>query len=287
MAPARSLSVEEIGDGLVRTRGAEVDLAARVRGSGPAVVLLHGTSANHAVWEPVGDALADHATVIALDQRGHGRSDKPQAGYTGPDFAGDVLTVLDALGIERAVVAGHSLGGRNAWVTAALHPERVSGVVVVDYAPFVEAAVLDELQERVAAGYRTFADRDEIEQYLRDRYRAILPGAVSRRARWGYAEGPDGRFTPLADPDAMRQLIDGFRTPHLDEFRAVSRPMTHLRGADSRILSEAAWASARAERPADRWVEVDGADHYIPEEFPRPGRRRSRSCARLVTDIRH
>lgn len=263
-----TIGVEPIADGLSRTRGAEVDLAFRVRGSGPAIVLLHGTSANHAVWEPVAEALAASATVIALDQRGHGRSDKPARGYTGPDFASDVVTVLDALGIERAIVGGHSLGGRNAWLTGALHPDRVNAVVSVDYTPYVESAVLDDLATRVAGGYRAFPDVAAIEDYIRGRYPRILPGAVERRARWGYAQAPDGQWWPLADPDAMQQLIEGFRTPWDAEFRAVSAPMTSVRGTDSRIVSEAAWSAAIADRPGDRWVVVEDADHYIPEEHP-------------------
>lgn len=261
-------SVESMEDGLLRTRGADVDIAFRMRGAGPAVVLLHGTSANHAVWEPIGDALADRATVIALDQRGHGRSDKPATGYAASDFAADVITVLDALGIADAVVAGHSLGGRNAWVAAALHAERVSGAVVVDYTPYVEAPVLDMLDKRVADGFRSFGGLAEIEEYLRSRYPAILPDAIERRARWGYVQGADGRWTARADERAMSLLIEGFRTPWDAEFRAVSATMTHLRGAESRIVSEKAWRQARADRPADRWVVVDDADHYIPEEHP-------------------
>jgi 2-(acetamidomethylene)succinate hydrolase len=262
------IGVEPIADGLSRTRGAEVDLAFRVRGSGPAIVLLHGTSANHAVWEPVAEALAPHSTVIALDQRGHGRSDKPARGYTGPDFAADVITVLDALGIDRAIIGGHSLGGRNAWLVGALHPDRVRGIVAVDYTPYVEETVLDDLAVRVAGGYRAFPDPAAIEDYIRGRYPRILRGAVERRARWGYAPRADGQWWPLADPDAMQQLIEGFRTPWDAEFRAVAAPMTSLRGVDSRIVSEAAWAAAVAERPGDRWVVVDDADHYIPEEHP-------------------
>src|ERR1700710_465457 len=109
-----SIAVDDIPDGLKRTRGAEVNLAFRKRGSGPAIVLLHGTSANHAVWEPISLALESSATVITLDQRGHGRSDKPATGYGAADFAFDVRTVLDALAIDTAIVGGHSLGGRHA-----------------------------------------------------------------------------------------------------------------------------------------------------------------------------
>lgn len=263
-----SPDIESIADGLLRTRNAEVNLAFRVQGEGPAVVLLHGTTANHAVWTSVADDLTASATVISLDQRGHGRSDKPADGYTGSDFAADVVTVLDALGVEQALVGGHSLGGRNAWVAAALHPDRVTGALVVDYTPFVERQVLDELDARVAGGFRSFQDLDEIHAYLRGRYPRILVEAVERRARWGYRQAPDGSWQALADAGAMRQLIEGFRTPWLDEFEAVRVPMTHLRGADSRIVTPAAWAAAQEARPGDRWIEIAGADHYIPEEHP-------------------
>lgn len=263
-----SPDIESIADGLLRTRNAEVNLAFRVQGEGPAVVLLHGTTANHAVWTSVADDLTASATVISLDQRGHGRSDKPADGYTGSDFAADVVTVLDALGVEQALVGGHSLGGRNAWVAAALHPDRVTGALVVDYTPFVERQVLDELDARVAGGFRSFQDLDEIHAYLRGRYPRILVEAVERRARWGYRQAPDGSWQALADAGAMRQLIEGFRTPWLDEFEAVRVPMTHLRGPDSRIVTPAAWAAAQEARPGDRWIEIAGADHYIPEEHP-------------------
>ncbi|RFA23363.1 alpha/beta fold hydrolase [Subtercola boreus] len=261
-------AVESIGDDLHRTRNAPVDIAFRVRGSGPAVVLLHGTTANHAVWEPVGDALEGRATVIALDQRGHGRSDKPAQGYSGDDFVTDVITVLDALGVQQALVAGHSLGGRNAWLAAARHPDRVVGAVVVDYSPYVEMPVLDQLEERVALGFRPFASPDEIEAYLRGRYPAILPGAIERRTRWGYRLLADGQWVPRASAPAMAKLIDGFRTPYDREFREVTVPMTHLRGSKSALVSPTAWLRTIADRPADRWVEVAGADHYIPEERP-------------------
>jgi 2-(acetamidomethylene)succinate hydrolase len=263
-----TLGVEDLEDGLRRTTGAEVNLAFRMRGAGPAIVLLHGTSASHAVWEPVSVALASAATVITLDQRGHGRSDKPATGYSGPDFASDVVTVLDALGIEIAIVGGHSLGGRNSWLVGAAHPERTRAVLNVDYTPYVESAVLDVLRVRVAAGNRAFGSVAEIEEYLQDRYRLLPADAVARRAVWGYRRDADGLWYPLADPSAMDQLIDGFRTPWDAEFAAVTCPMTQVRGANSSIVSEDSWKRTLAARPNDRIVVDPVADHYVPEENP-------------------
>jgi 2-(acetamidomethylene)succinate hydrolase len=259
----------ELGpDGLHRTRGAMVNIAFRVQGAGPAIVLLHGTSANHAVWAPIADALASEATVICLDQRGHGRSDKPPVGYTGADFAGDVITVLDALGVDRAIIGGHSLGARNSWVVGAQHPERTSAVLAVDYTPYVEIDVLDELQERVAGGDRRFSSVAEIEGYLHERYPRMPLDAVARRAAWGYERLDDDRWRPLSDPAAMTQLVNGLRTPWAVEFGAVSAPMTHIRGAHSTILSEDAWRAAVTDRPLDRFIVDPDSDHYVPEENP-------------------
>ena len=262
------IGLEARGDGTNRTRGAGVNLAFRVVGTGPALVLLHGTSASHAVWEPIADALASRATVVSIDQRGHGRSDKPETGYDGASFAADVVTVLDALGIQRAVVAGHSLGARNAWVAAAKHPHRISGVIVVDYTPYVEPTVLDELDVRVAKGDRSFDNAMDIEKYLEDRYPRLPLAAVRRRAKWGYWQREDGRWVPLAPAFAMKQLVAGLRIPWDQEFRDVGVPMTCLRGVDSAIVSEAAWLAAQDVCPQARWVVVDDADHYVPEEQP-------------------
>jgi pimeloyl-ACP methyl ester carboxylesterase len=262
------LSVENLSDGLQRTRGAEVNLAFRMRGSGPAIVLLHGTSASHAVWEPISIALESAATVITLDQRGHGRSDKPATGYAGTDFAADVVTVLDSLGIDTAIVGGHSLGARNAWLVGALNPERTSGVLAVDYTPYVEREVLDVLRVRVAAGNRSFASLDDIEAYLQNRYPLLPAQAVSRRATWGYRRDNDGLWRALADPSALDQLIDGFRTPWESEFVSMTVPMTQVRGAHSAIVSIPSWQAALAARPHDRAVVDPAADHYVPEENP-------------------
>lgn len=263
-----TLTTEPIAGGLERTRGAEVDLAFRTRGSGPVVVMLHGTSAGHAVWEPVAQALVHEATTVAVDQRGHGRSDKPSSGYTAAAFADDVVTVLDAIGAETAVVAGHSLGARNAWVAAARHPDRISGIVCVDYTPWVESTVLDDLERRVAAGDREFADPASVRAYLHERYPLLPADAVERRAHWGYRTTASGALRPLADPSAMQELIDGFRDPQEHEFRAVAAPARHIRGADSAIVSDAAWAAAVAARPRDAWRIVPGVDHYVVEENP-------------------
>lgn len=262
------VTVEYQSDGMQCTRGLPVDIAFRSRGRGPAIILLHGTSASHAVWDPVAEQLAHRSTVICIDQRGHGRSGRSPGQYSGPDFAQDVINVLDALEIERAVVGGHSLGARNAWLSASLAPKRVTAVLAVDYTPYVESSVLTELANRVAGGDQGFATVAAVETYLRGRYPLLPTAATARRVRWGYRQTADGSWRALAEPAAMVELIAGLRTPHDKEFGAVASPMTHIRGARSRIVSPEAWATAQAARPQDRWVVDPKSDHYVPEENP-------------------
>jgi pimeloyl-ACP methyl ester carboxylesterase len=98
---------------------------------GVAVLMLHGYSDSHRSFDLIRPLLPRAWRTIALTMRGHGRSDKPERGYAMADFAADVPAFLDALGVERAIIVGHSLGAAVALETAAAYPERVAGVAVI------------------------------------------------------------------------------------------------------------------------------------------------------------
>ena len=95
------------------------------------VLLLHGLASSRRFWDLVVPHLAG-LPVVALDQRGHGDSDRPVGPYDGATVAADALTALDALGLSRVVVVGHSWGASTALRLAATAPERVLAAVAVD-----------------------------------------------------------------------------------------------------------------------------------------------------------
>jgi len=101
-------------------------------GAGPPVVMLHGAGQSAHVFRTLAPALGGGLRPVALTFRGHGESDTPGHGYTAGRFAADVVSVFDALGIGRAALVGHSLGGSIATHVAAAAPERVSHVVYLD-----------------------------------------------------------------------------------------------------------------------------------------------------------
>ncbi|MET0146070.1 MAG: alpha/beta hydrolase [Ilumatobacteraceae bacterium] len=97
----------------------------------PAVVLLHGLGATAALnWPGALEALAPHARVVALDNRGHGRGLRSPWPFRLEDCADDVVALADVLGIDRFVIAGYSMGGPIALLAARRHPSRVSGLVM-------------------------------------------------------------------------------------------------------------------------------------------------------------
>jgi pimeloyl-ACP methyl ester carboxylesterase len=101
--------------------------------AGIPVLLVHGLASNARMWDGVGEELArlGHPSV-ALDQRGHGRSDAPDTGYDFATLVSDLVAVMDATGLGRPIVAGQSWGASVVLEFAVRHPDRVSGVVCVD-----------------------------------------------------------------------------------------------------------------------------------------------------------
>ena len=97
---------------------------------GSPVLLLHGYTDSSRVWTILAPQLVGHRLIIP-DQRGHGASDAPACCYNMHQYADDARLLLDALGIERAAVAGHSMGSMVAQVMAAEHPDRVTRIALI------------------------------------------------------------------------------------------------------------------------------------------------------------
>ena len=96
------------------------------------IVLIHGLAASSAFWFGVTQCLDGSQPALLFDLRGHGRSSAPVEGYSAARMAQDLLELLDFIGIESAILAGHSFGGSVALYTTLLHPERVRCLVLAD-----------------------------------------------------------------------------------------------------------------------------------------------------------
>jgi pimeloyl-ACP methyl ester carboxylesterase len=103
-----------------------------IGGDGPPVLLVHGWPENWYAWRHLMPALARDFTVIAVDQRGIGLTDKPQDGYDTGTLANDLVALMDALGHQRFAVVGHDTGFAISYALASDHPDRVERVALAD-----------------------------------------------------------------------------------------------------------------------------------------------------------
>src|SRR5512134_2351431 len=129
-----------------------IQLAYERRGKGTPLVLLHGYPLDHQLWDGIVPLLEDRFDLILPDLRGFGASSTVDSFYAMEDFASDVAGLLDQLGVEKAALAGHSMGGYIALAFARLFPGRVRGLGLV------ASQVLADPPDRKEARYKSAAE---------------------------------------------------------------------------------------------------------------------------------
>ena len=143
-------------------------------GPRPNLVLLHPSSGYGRMWQGTADALGSRFHVYALDQRGHGDSGRPDGDYSAEEYAQDLALFFRVVGLDRAIVAGQSLGGRVGQVFAATHPQHVQALGLVggphpsNFFPTREATVkVLGAAQRMLASPTEFPSRQAALEYLR------------------------------------------------------------------------------------------------------------------------
>lgn len=174
--------------GFVRARlpGVGADIAVASGGDGPPLLLVHGYPQTHVMWHRIAPALAEHRSVVAVDLRGYGESDRPpggddHAGYSKRAMARDLVAVMESLGHRRFAVVGHDRGARVAHRMALDHPAHVERLAVLDIVP------------------------------TRHVFRAIEQGMATAYFHWFFLIQPDGVPERMigADPEAWVRWLHG------------------------------------------------------------------------------
>jgi pimeloyl-ACP methyl ester carboxylesterase len=188
----------------------ELRFAVHTAGDGPAVVCCHGFPDLAYGWRHLLPALAAAGfRALAPDQRGYGETGGPAAveAYDIHHLTGDLVGLLDALGIERAVFLGHDWGGSVVWNMALLHPTRVAGVIGVNtpHYPRPSTAPVERLRERFGDAYYMVAVQrsDALDRALaadvRRTFTQIARTGTPPDATLGGWLGPDGRMRTMAE----------------------------------------------------------------------------------------
>ena len=149
---------------------------------GVPMLLLHGVTDSMLSFEPVLPHLPDSIHAFALTQRGHGDADRPAGGYRTRDFGSDVKDFLDAVGVESAIVVGHSMGATNAERFAIDHPRRASGLVLAgSFASYRNNAGLVEFWQSAVSSLRDPIDPAFVREFQASTLAHPIPQAFFER----------------------------------------------------------------------------------------------------------
>ncbi len=204
-----------------------------------------------AVWQPQG------ARVIVPDLRGSGESEPAHSNYALERYREDVMAVIDAERVERAVIVGHSMGGQIAQLVAATFPERVAGLVGVLPVP---ASGLP-LPEDARGLFREAGGNQEALGRIID---MASPGID--RALHARLSAEAARVAPRCVAEALDAWMAGNFEPRLASVRA---PALIVGSDDPFLPAELLRQSVAAKIKGARFVKIDGAGHYLPNEQPR------------------
>ncbi|BBP72007.1 hydrolase [Pseudomonas sp. Seg1] len=265
-----------------------VDIAYRLGGSGPGLLLLHGHPQTHVIWHKIAEQLAEHFTVVAADLRGYGDSSRPAAdalhrNYSKREMARDNVELMKALGFEQFSILAHDRGARVAHRLALDHPAAVQRMMLLDIAPTL--AMYAQTNEAFARAYwhwfflirpaplpETLIEADP-ESYLRS-----VMGSRSAGLK-PFTEQAFGEYLRcLQLPGSARGICEDYRASagiDLEHDRANIAASQHL-NLPLRVLWGADGVVGRCFDPLGEWQQVATnvtgqalpAGHYLAEEAP-------------------
>ncbi len=244
-------------------------------GDGDPLLMLAGLGCTAHVFAELAPHLTDRFRVLALSRRGHGLTDQVRSGHALADAAEDARRLLDTLGIERAHVVGHSMGGGEVSALAVRHPDRVARVVYLDGAyDWADRRASGEGEEDEPAWAESpdrFASYDDFAEFVRSmdpEFEIIWGPAFDAMCRALVDTHPDGSVTEkLSDAEAAPfvEALEEFRHPYAE----IAAPGLAIYAVGEETKDRAAtWRKACRDRFAAEMadgnvLEMRDATHYL------------------------
>lgn len=240
---------------------------------GKPILCIHGITANCRCWDVMASNLSPDHRVIAMDLRGRGRSESPDSGYSIEHHCKDILAILNDLGLEKAVLMGHSLGAFIALAFGAQHPDRVDRIILVD-----GGGKLSEIQMvKVFAGIKPSLDRlgrifPSFEEYLNLMKTApfLKEWTPALETYYQYEiEAVDGGVRSSLNPAHIQEERENLGKMDVSQFyEKISCPMLILRATDGMVaeddllLPRDVVDTMVQKIPHARYVDIPGTNHY-------------------------
>jgi esterase len=230
------------------------------------MVLLHGLCGNAHYWDFFAQDMKNDYHVLSLDQRGQG--DSSWAENYGPrDYVLDLEAFVSTLGLESILLIGHSMGGINAIIYAARHPDQVSRLVIVDIGPEIAAAGIERMKNEQANEPDSFSSEREALSYMKQLEPRHSEAFAQHQARHALKRDDKGRLTFKYD----RALISTeLQSPQWlwEYIREIICPSLLVHGVESDMIS-----GETAQREVDTLVfgsvvDIEHAGHSVPGDNP-------------------
>ncbi len=236
-------------------------------GSGPPVLLLHGLAGYGREWQRSADLLTASFRVFALDQRGHGNSQRRSSDSRREAYVEDVAMVIGELGLGPVTLVGQSMGANTAMLVAAEHPELVACLVVIEGSPGGpdDPDLAVQAAEQIGASLRRwpvpFADRDAARAFF------VEKGFDAEAWTGGLEQRPDGLWQRFAVDTMIACMRDLQSRSYWDQWRQVRCPTLLIFGEHGMFDAEHEQKVADA-LPGCRLVRIAGAGHDVHLDAP-------------------
>ena len=237
-------------------------------------VFLHGLMGYAQNWRKIISAFEESSTILAYDQRGHGKSFQPEQGYAPSDYADDLLKIIDELGWKKIILVGHSMGARNALNFSARFPERVEKFVLVDIGPDTQPDGWRYFQDLLDVVPSPFPSRERAREFFKGEFQAKAKTKenVDTIAQYFYAniiDLPNGQADWRFSKNAIIQSAKQARAvDQWTEIKSLRVPTLLVRGELSKDLSEKTFQEMLDANSVIRGVKIEGAGHWVHADQP-------------------
>lgn len=236
------------------------------------VVFIHGLMAFAANWRKIANRLEDEFQCLIYDQRGHGRSFKPESGYSPEIFAEDLNKITDELGWDSFHLVGHSMGGRNAMVFANLYPHKVRTLTIEDTSPEMDPTMSQYYENMLGHIPTPFSDKLAVKNFFENEFKKNFPSqepptVLGTFLQANLEEKEDGRYDWRFSKQAIIQIVrEGHYKDRWLEVSSFKMPVLLFRGEKSHILKQETFEKMLAINPNIQGVELAGAGHWVHYE---------------------
>ena len=237
-------------------------------------VFLHGLMGYGLNWRTIAQGISATERVLIYDQRGHGRSWKPDTGYAPDDFAEDLFLILQELDWHKIVLVGHSMGGRNAIMFAHHFSERLERLVIEDIGPDSNPSAPDYYKKLFSLIPTPFDSKLAAKEFFMNDFPSKIRGLGQPETLGSYLyssiiETEDGKADFRFSPKAMIEvLVLGRVQDHWKELRQIPVPTLAIRGEHSQELTPEVFQKMILCNPRIQGVQIPDAGHWVHSDQP-------------------